>query len=111
MEGWNGKNVETSPCFKTPLTAACRQSVIGCRSLCKSLDQGWIGTWVDGRMVHRNQQTPLDPRRQCYPTLGFYIDNVQGDKNLVDPIVTRPTGQKLRWSQQFLQSRPSCGTT
>jgi hypothetical protein len=43
VEGWNGRNVETSPCFKTPLDEKCRTSVVGCRSLCKALDQGWIG--------------------------------------------------------------------
>lgn len=42
---------------------------------------------------------------------GYYIDNVEGDRNLVDPMVTRPTGEKIRWSQQFLQGKTSCGST
>lgn len=88
VEGWNGVNTETSPCFKTPLKEECLKSVVGCRSLCKAFDQGWIA---------------------------FYIDNVQGDRDLVDPMVTRPTargtGQRLRWSQQFLQGRTSCGSS
>lgn len=36
---------------------------------------------------------------------------MEGDKDLVDPIVTRPTGQKIRWSEQFLQGRATCGST
>jgi hypothetical protein len=73
------------------LDATCRASIIGCRSLCKALDQGWIG---------------------------FYINNVtkaeiyQSDKvknALVDPILTRPgTGEKVKWSQQFLQGKAAC---
>lgn len=114
VEGWNGKNVETSPCFKTPLKAECRSSVIGCRSLCKALDQGWIGACrlctrgppiLNHRSIHAKSQ-----HDDMYRT-GYYIDNVEGDRNLVDPMVTRPTGQKIRWSQQFLQGQTSCGST
>lgn len=84
IEGWAGKNQETSPCFKTPLNATCRSSVIGCRSLCKALDQGWIG---------------------------YYINNVEGNRDLVDPLLVRPNGQKVRWSAQFLaQGQTKCDT-
>jgi hypothetical protein len=73
-----GKTVETSPCFKTPLAQECQAKVTGCRSICKALDQGWIG---------------------------FYIDTVQGDKSAVDPTISLPSGTTMRWSQQFLQVR------
>ena len=38
-----GKTVETSPCFATPLDPKCRKMIAGCRSICKALDQGWVG--------------------------------------------------------------------
>ena len=43
---------------------------------------------------------------------GFYIDNVEGDRTLVDPVLTRPGpgNRKVRWSQQFLQGRTECGS-
>jgi len=34
---------------------------------------------------------------------GFYIDNVQGNKDVVDPLITLPDGSQMRWSQQYLQ--------
>lgn len=77
-----GVNQVVSECFTTPLDKHCQSQVVGCRSLCKSMDQGWIG---------------------------HYIDNVKGEADLVDPILTRPAGQgKIRWSQQFLQGREKC---
>ena len=114
VEGWNGKNVETSPCFKTPLKAECRQSVIGCRSLCKALDQGWIG--ASCLSIFQTSAPSSKPDHDpcidaIYNSTGYYIDNVEGDRNLVDPMMTRPTGEKIRWSQQFLQGRTSCGST
>jgi hypothetical protein len=54
------------------------EQVAGCRSICKALDQGWVG---------------------------FYIDYVEGNRDVVDPMLTLPGGKKIRWSQQFLQVR------
>jgi hypothetical protein len=42
-----GKNMVTSPCYTTPLDPQCVKKVIGCRSLCKAVDQGWIGYFID----------------------------------------------------------------
>ncbi|KAM3574150.1 hypothetical protein VYU27_003869 [Nannochloropsis oceanica] len=84
VEGLAGKNQVTSPCFQTPLNATCRAAVIGCRSLCKALDQGW---------------------------LGYYINNVEGPRDLVDPLLTRPTGETIRWSAQFIPQPPPGGSS
>ena len=74
VESIAGKSVETSPCFTSPMKEGCPEKVIGCRSVCKALDQGWIG---------------------------YYIDHVKGDLDIVDPIVSLPSGDKIRWSEQF----------
>ena len=34
-----------------------------------------------------------------------------GPRDQVDPVLTRPTGEKIRWSEQFLQGKKSCNTT
>lgn len=69
----DGVDTETSPCFTTPLDLSCRKAYAGCRSICKALDEGWIG---------------------------HYIDTVKGNQNVVDPFVTLLDGTRLRWSEQ-----------
>jgi len=80
----NGRNVPSSPCFSRPLDEDCQNLVVGCRSICKSLDQGWIG---------------------------YYIDEVlsKNSGNELDPILDLPSGNTMRWSQQFLQGKSTCG--
>ena len=47
IQSIDGKNIVTSPCFSNPTDAECIRKVIGCRSLCKAVDQGWIGYYID----------------------------------------------------------------
>lgn len=69
----------SAPTHPPPTPAPCLASSAGS----KSVDQGWIG---------------------------YYIDNVEGDRRLVDPMVDRPGSQgRIQWSQQFLQGKTKCG--
>jgi hypothetical protein len=91
LPGWSvpeasieGRAVETSPCYVRPADKTCYNKFAGCMSLCKAFDEGWIG---------------------------YYIDNVQGDPNVVNPYVTPlSSGPKLRWSRQFTHGNETkCG--
>lgn len=84
IQSIDGKNIVTSPCFPNPTDAECLQSVIGCRSLCKAVDQGWIG---------------------------YYIDNVKGPPSITNPIVTLPSKTSVQWSRQFTHTQKNCGST
>lgn len=58
LPGWDvplasveGKNVETSPCFRRPLDEACRKKFQGCNSICKAWDEVCARRSVAGAAV------------------------------------------------------------
>jgi hypothetical protein len=85
----NGVNVPSSACFSNPLDEDCQNLVIGCRSICKSLDQGWIGYYID-EVISRHSS--------------------EDDVSKLDPMINLPSGTTMRWSKQFLQGETNCGT-
>jgi len=69
--------------------------------------------------AHKSSRLFLPPSRPpSLPPLpppfffpGYYINNVEGPRDLVDPLLTRPTGETIRWSAQFTLQPPPGGSS
>lgn len=101
--------------------------VVGCRSLCKALDQGWLAyyiaqvkgqccnttsilvvviiinsskRWSQPQAQQQGEDDAEAEMTRLYMMVGLVV---AGARSIVDPILVRPDGQRIRWSDQFLQ--------
>lgn len=95
------------PKFLKGRTLCVCGQIIGCRSLCKGLDQGWVGYFIDNAKGDANLVS------ECAPSVFFEsqasISKVHRgvwELQQINPLITLPSGKRIRWAQQFLQVSP-----